>query len=267
MWRGSVGFGLSPKTDHLLGTFRHHGCRLTLSFRTGSATHRTHHSICSAQPHAHQRVLPYPGISHFVTPRIVVNGRAGHSFRRAGTKALPKYRAWTSTAALPRETRERANVGLVSASDELRGIVKRGFEFAGLRALAALVRQRHASIPRSPANAATIRCGGRAKTTGRTPLFLRPLRPHRAVSRATGPGGRAMAHRKSMTTRITSKSKPKPPPIYILDSFWLSMLLGVRARNVFKHPDAARSVRWRTNRYPGWCLDVNLSLTGTASIG
>jgi hypothetical protein len=40
------------------------------------------------------------------------------------------------------------------------------------------------------------------------------------------------------------------------------VLRRVRTHNVFKHADAARSVRWRTSRHLGRRLDVNLSLTG-----
>ena len=37
--------------------------------------------------------------------------------------------------------------------------------------------------------------------------------------------------------------------------------------NAFKHAHARRSVRWRTNRHLGRRLNINLSLTGAASIG
>ena len=40
-------------------------------------------------------------------------------------------------------------------------------------------------------------------------------------------------------------------------------LRAVKAQNVLKHPRAARSVRWRTNRHHGRRLDVHLSWKGT----
>jgi len=44
----------SPKSDHLLCTFRHDGRRSALCFRSRSATCRPHYRIGSDQPHTHK---------------------------------------------------------------------------------------------------------------------------------------------------------------------------------------------------------------------
>ena len=65
----------SPKSDHLLCTFRHDGRRSALCFRSRSATCRPHYGIGSAQPHTHHWVLLEPGISHLLSFPVRIRSR------------------------------------------------------------------------------------------------------------------------------------------------------------------------------------------------
>jgi len=72
--------GTAPETDHLLPTLCHHGRRLTLRFRGNPTAGRAGYSVGATQPHAQQRALLGPGISHlhFSLPTNTVNSRSTH---------------------------------------------------------------------------------------------------------------------------------------------------------------------------------------------
>ncbi len=72
--------GAAPETRYLLRTPCHHGRRLTLRCRGNPAAGRAGHGIGAAQPHAHQRVLLCPGVSHlyFSLPSDAVNSCFAH---------------------------------------------------------------------------------------------------------------------------------------------------------------------------------------------
>src|SRR6185295_1554842 len=61
----------APEVHHLLSTLRHHGRCLTLSGGARVAAGRSHGGIGCAQPHAHERVLLGPRISHLRSSRCV----------------------------------------------------------------------------------------------------------------------------------------------------------------------------------------------------
>jgi len=79
----------APEADHLPGALRHHGCRLALCLRGGAAARRAQHSIGSAQPHTHKRVLFQPGISHVRFSLPLSNAR-GWNYPRCGS-LTPRY--------------------------------------------------------------------------------------------------------------------------------------------------------------------------------
>ena len=72
--------GAAPETRYLLRTPCHHGRRLTLRCRGNPAARRAGHGIGAAQPHAQQRVLLGPGVSHlyFSLPSDAVNSCVAH---------------------------------------------------------------------------------------------------------------------------------------------------------------------------------------------
>lgn len=70
---------------------------------------------------------------------------------------------------------------------------------------------------------------------------------------------RTMAHRTSITIRTISKTKPIPPPIYILNSSGCPRSQEAGTRNASKHPSAALSVRCRTNRHIGRRFESTLT--------
>jgi hypothetical protein len=79
----------APEADHLPGALRDHGCRLALCLRGGAAARRAQHSIGSAQPHTHKRVLFHPGISHVRFSLPLSNAR-GWNHPRCGS-LTPRY--------------------------------------------------------------------------------------------------------------------------------------------------------------------------------